>query len=151
MHKIDPASDLQHDTPKRRQTARQRRVLNTLPLAHRLAARVAVDEPQRERLLGQAMVGLLEAVDSFDPSVATLRFGAYAEPHIIRALERTPDAREVRTAQAEVAAAISSRQRVRELAGFLGVPVEALVGALTDVTDRERVLERLPRPIRGAA
>jgi DNA-directed RNA polymerase specialized sigma subunit len=125
-------------------------MLNNLPLAHRLAARNAVDQFHRERRLGQAMVGLVEAADSFEAANVKLRFGAYAEFHIARALDRRPDAEEIAAAQARIAAAISSRQRVRELADFLQVPTVALVGGLMDAAAQEPASSRL-RLVHAAA
>jgi DNA-directed RNA polymerase specialized sigma subunit len=129
--------------------ARNRRMLNNLPLAHRLAADGAVDESHREQRLGQAMVGLVEAANRFDDT-GHVRFGAFAEPCITRALARVPGADEVAAAQAEIAAAISSQERVQELASFLQVPTAALVGGLMDATARERTSTRL-RLVHGAA
>lgn len=136
---------------RRRRQARDRRLLNNLPLAHRLAARHADDARPEDELLGQAMVGLLDAVDSFEDAAAEGRFGAYAEPRIISALTQPRDAQAVAHAQAAVAAAIASQNRVQELASFLDVPVGALVGGLMDASASERELGREPRTLRGVA
>jgi DNA-directed RNA polymerase specialized sigma subunit len=143
-------SDIEHYRRRRRRRARDRRMLNNLPLAHRLAATQAEDPQEEQLLLGQAMVGLVRAADAFEQSEPDCRFGAYAEPHIASALERDPGAGEVQVAQAEIAEAISSQERVQELAAFLDVPVDALVGGLMDVTARERVFARY-RPLRDVA
>jgi DNA-directed RNA polymerase specialized sigma subunit len=150
MTTTNQLSELEHHRERRCQQARNRRMLNNLPLAHRLAAGRAADPRHEEYLLGQAMVGLVEAVDSFEQIETNARFGAFAEPHITSALDRSRDEAEVEVAQAEIAEAISSQERVQELADFLDVPAEALVGGLMDAAARERVFNR-HRPVRGAA
>jgi DNA-directed RNA polymerase specialized sigma subunit len=142
--------DLEQYRSRRRRRARARRMLNNLPLAHRLAATRASDREQEHRLLGQAMVGLVEAAESFERTEPECRFGAFAEPRIASALEREPRESEVQVARAEIAEAISSQERVQELATFLDVPVDALVGGLMDVTERERIFARY-RPLSGVA
>jgi DNA-directed RNA polymerase specialized sigma subunit len=143
-------TDIDQYRHRRRRRARDKRVLNNLPLAHRLAATRAEDPQTEQLLLGQAMVGLVKAADAFEQQAPDCRFGAYAEPLIASALEDDRDPGEVQLAQAEIAEAISSQERVHELAAFLDVPVDALVGGLMDVTARERVFARYA-PLRGAA
>jgi DNA-directed RNA polymerase specialized sigma subunit len=142
MTPMDRPSEFTYPRTRRNRRARERRMLNNLPLAHRLASCRALDSLHEEYLLGQAMVGLVEAVDRFEQAPVDGRFGAYAEPHIISALDRARDEAEVAVAQAVLAAAISSQARAVELAAFLDVPVAALVGGLMDVTARERILRR---------
>jgi DNA-directed RNA polymerase specialized sigma subunit len=139
MTPMNELSELAQHRAHRRRKARNRRMLNSLPLAHRLASGRAADDLHSEYLLGQAMVGLVQAADSFEQETTACRFGAYAEPHITSALSRIRDEQEVEIAQAEVAEAICSQERVQTLAAFLDVPVEALVGGMMDVTARERV------------
>jgi DNA-directed RNA polymerase specialized sigma subunit len=143
-------SEFQRYYERRRRQDRHRRMLNNLPLAHRMASDRAADAVHGEALLGQAMVGLVQAADSFDPVEARDRFGAFAKPHITSALDRAFDEDEVEVAQAEIAEAISSQDRVQELARFLEVRVDALVGGLMDATARERVFTR-NRSLRGVA
>ena len=150
MSTLNEPADLQHFRRRREVQARNRRMLNNLPLAHRLASKRAADSLHEEYLLGQAMVGLVEAADSFEREDTGTRFGVYAEPHITDALDRIRDEAEVEVAPGVVAEAISSQGRVQELASFLDVPVEALVGGLMDATARERVFSRR-RPLRGVA
>ncbi len=145
-----PPVDLDQHRRRRRRRARHLLMLNNLPLAHRLAATRADDAQQEQLLLGRAMVGLVEAADTFERTAPDCRFGAFAEPRITSALERRPPAGEVKVAQAEIAEAISSQERVQELAAFLDVPVDALVGGLMDVTARERVYARY-RPVSDVA
>jgi DNA-directed RNA polymerase specialized sigma subunit len=135
-------TDLAQFGDARRRRARNRRMLNNLPLAHRLAADHAESTAAEPALLGQAMVGLVEAADSFERTEPACRFGAFAEPRIASALERGAPASEVQVAQASIAEAISSQERVQELASFLDVPVDALVGGLMDAAARERIFPR---------
>jgi DNA-directed RNA polymerase specialized sigma subunit len=123
-----------HELDRYRQRRHQRecnqRLLRNLPLAHRLASAQATGAPAavREGCLEQAMVGLVEAVDHYDAEAASTRFGTYATPYITDALCRERDDHEIDRAQARVAGAMVSQQRVRDLASFLNCPVEALVG-----------------------
>jgi DNA-directed RNA polymerase specialized sigma subunit len=135
-------TDLETLRNQRRRRARNRRMLNNLPLAHRLAATRASDAATERTLLGQAMVGLVEAADSFERTEPDCRFAAFAEPCIASALERRAADSEVQVAQANIAEAISSQERVQELASFLDVPVDALVGGLMDANARARVFSR---------
>ena len=143
-------TDIESYRHRRRRRAREKRMLNNLPMAHRLAADRADDPREEQLLLGRAMVGLVEAVDSFEKTEPDCRFGAFAEPRIESALARRAPEADVQVAQAEIAEAISSQERVQELAAFLDVPVDALVGGLMDVTARERVFAR-HRPVSDVA
>ena len=129
---------------RRERRGEDQRLLNNLPLAHRLATERAggYHDGLAEYFLGQAMVGLVEAADSFDFAPSGERFGAWAEPAIRDALERLRDESEVELAQARVARAIADQQRTRELASFLGVPTSALVGGLMDAAAHESGMAR---------
>lgn len=119
--------------PDRRRVGAERELLlNNLPLAARLARDGADDHAEDPTRFGRALVGLVDAAASFGAAGATGRFGAHAEPRIAAALAESADPVRLAGARATIAAAIASRQRVRELAAFLGVPPAALGGGLAD-------------------
>ncbi|MBO0769716.1 MAG: hypothetical protein J2O48_13615, partial [Solirubrobacterales bacterium] len=124
-----PVTKIERYRERRRLHERSRRLQRNLPLAHRIAVEGACAGQQHEVLLEQAVVGLVEAADNFEVTDADCRFGAFAEPHIRAALGRDRDEQAIVAAQAELATAIPSQERVQELARFLECPAETLVGA----------------------
>lgn len=65
---------------KRDEEARQKLILHNLPLVKHLAGRVAVKLPyfiQREDLEGYGVIGLMEALDKYDPAMGN-NFDSYA-------------------------------------------------------------------------
>ncbi|GIF01202.1 sigma-70 family RNA polymerase sigma factor [Paractinoplanes rishiriensis] len=87
------ASDLIHAmavTPtgdRRRPQLRADAILAWAPLAHRLVRRYANGRTDPDDLRQTAMVGLIKAVDGFDPRRGS-DFGAYATPTIVGELKR---------------------------------------------------------------
>jgi RNA polymerase sigma-B factor len=68
-------------------TAREELIRNTLPLARRLAGRYARSGEPIDDLMQVASIGLIKAVDRFDPSLGTA-FSSFAVPSILGELKR---------------------------------------------------------------
>ncbi|MBX5463929.1 MAG: sigma-70 family RNA polymerase sigma factor [Clostridia bacterium] len=123
--------------------ARERLVELNLPLVRSLVERLPASREEREDLLQAGVIGLLKAIDGFDPERGT-RFSTYAVPAILgelraylrstAALHVSRDLRELgrraRLLEAELAQAQGRSPGVEELAACLGVDRERLVEAL---------------------
>jgi RNA polymerase sigma-B factor len=127
-------------TPANREAA----VRRYLPLAHALAARYGYAAEPLEDLQQVAAVGLLNAIDRFDPDRGTA-FTSFAVPTILGELrrhfrDRTWPLRVPRDQQElfltlervrdELAVALGRQPTVAELAGRVGVGEEAVLHAL---------------------
>ncbi|MDI3299442.1 MAG: SigB/SigF/SigG family RNA polymerase sigma factor [Bacillota bacterium] len=124
-------------------SARDRLVELNLPLVRSLIERLPASREEREDLLQVGVVGLLKAIDGFDPERGT-RFSTYAVPtilgelrgylrssaalHVSRDLQEL--ARKARSLEAELAQAEGRSPGVEELARRLGVERDRLVEAL---------------------
>ncbi|HET9073283.1 MAG TPA: hypothetical protein VFN48_01775 [Solirubrobacteraceae bacterium] len=140
-HHANPGQDeLERLRRRRRERERRRRIVNGLPMVRRLAAAHAELRGQTGsgdgRAFDRALVALVGVAANPDAEALETRFGAVAEAAIRTALARreAPDAATLAAARAEVEAAVASQERVRHLATFLAVPVEALVGGLVDAS-----------------
>lgn len=124
--------------------ARDRLVELNLPLVRHLVERLPAGRGEREDLLQAGVVGLLKAIDGYDPGRGT-RFSTYAVPTILgelRAYLRTAsspihvsrDLRELaeraRRLEAELTQARGRSPNVTELAERLGVERDRLLEAL---------------------
>ena len=78
---VTPASD------PRRQDLRADAIVAWIPLAHRLAGRYVTDRERGDDVRQTAVVGLIKAVDGFDPRCGT-DFVAYAVPTIVGEMKR---------------------------------------------------------------
>ncbi len=128
---------------RREQRLRDRYLLRHLPLAFALARRYAPTYGTEQELIAIARLGLVRAVQQFDPASGT-PFSVFAEQLIVAELEdhiddhhfTTPDHRaRARAADAEqargsLAEAVGRQERIHDLAGFLGCDVGALVDGL---------------------
>jgi RNA polymerase sigma-B factor len=141
---------------RRNQRVRDEFLLRHLPLAYSLARLYAGEYGTEEELVRVASRGLVRAVQQFEPT-GEAPFAEFAEPLIIAELEdfvqESAARREVRpatrgrgsaAADDAVAAAIGRQPHVRDLAGFLGCDVGALVGGLMLAVEREPHL--IPSP-----
>ena len=123
---------------------RDRAVQQYMPLAQRLAAKYHRGSEPHEDLLQVAYLGLVKAVDGFDPHHGT-RFASYAIPTISGELRRhfrdttwtlhvprgvQEAALDVRRATDEAAVRLGRAPTVRELADRTGLRVEEVVEAL---------------------
>jgi DNA-directed RNA polymerase specialized sigma subunit len=142
-----------------------KRLLRELPLVHRLAHRYAyLLDVAEEDLVPIGCLGLVKAQSDYDAR-RDGEFHEYAEPIIVAELERyvrstrdQPEGlrkllgwdRETESARVEISDAIGRQDHVKDLAGFLGCGVEALVGGLMDAVERDGTLLS-NRALRGAA
>jgi RNA polymerase sigma-B factor len=123
---------------------RERLVRRYLPLAHSLAARYRGSEEPFEDLLQVAYVGLLNAVDRFDPARGTA-FSSFAVPTILGELRRhfrdrtwavrvPRDGQElylrIERARDTLAVALGRQPTTAELAAHLGATEEQVLHAL---------------------
>lgn len=126
--------------PRMREAAIQR----YMPLARRLAARYHHGQEPFDDLLQVAYLGLVKAVDRFDPGIGT-RFSSFAIPTITGELRRhfrdtswtlhvprgvQESALEVTKATAELSHRLGRAPTVNEIARATGLGVEAVVEAL---------------------
>jgi RNA polymerase sigma-B factor len=140
--------------------ARDELIERLLPLARKLAARYAyTDEPQ-EDLVQVASVGLIKALDRFDPERGST-FASYAVPTMLGELRRhfrdkswaahVPRATQERALEVNGAvAALSTRlgrvPTTREIARHLGASVEQVIEAIEAATAYDAAsLESLPQ------
>jgi RNA polymerase sigma-B factor len=129
-----------HPTPEDREAAVER----YLPLAHALAARYAHSSEPMEDLQQVAAVGLLNAIDRFDPDRGTA-FSSFAVPTILGELRRhfrdrtwpvrVPRALQELTlriehARDELVVSLGRQPTIGELAHDLGVSEELVLQAL---------------------
>jgi RNA polymerase sigma-B factor len=144
---------------------RDRRLLRSLPLAHALAHRYAVEcGAHPGELVGVANIGLVKALSSYD-TTASVPFGAHAEPIVAAELEhylrsdrmglegmRHTLARhsKVVAARKEIAAAMSRQEHLQKLASWLHVGVDVLVNGLLEAVERDGRLLTDPK-LRGLA
>lgn len=126
--------------------ARERAVLQSVPLVHYLLARMGITREMGgdyEDLAHQGLMGLIEAVDQFDPDFSA-RFSTYASLRIrgkildyLRASDWMPRAARKRTRQIQksIAALWSGNLREpteEEIAKHLGTTVEDVQQGLAD-------------------
>ena len=140
-----PGMELDELWPRRAWPAvRAELVRRHLPLAHRLAARYRNPNEPMEDLRQVATIGLLGAIDRFDPARG-VSFHAFAVPTILGALKRhfrqtgwsahvprgTQElALRVTRAAQELGARTGASPRVDAIAAHLGVPVEDVLFGL---------------------
>ena len=145
----------------RDQRAREELVRRYIPLSERLASRYrAADEPFDD-LLQVAKLGLLNAIDRFDPS-REIPFPAFASPTILGEMRRhfrdrawtirVPRGLHDLSAEVEKATEALTREKqrppsVREIASRLGVEIERVLEAL-ESGERRRPLS-LDHPLGG--
>jgi RNA polymerase sigma-B factor len=136
-----------------------------LPLARKLAARYVRSGEPYDDLVQVASVGLVNAVDRFDPQRG-FAFTSFAVPTIVGELKRhfrdhgwalhvARGARERAQAVAEAEATIRAdagrAPSVHELAQYLEMSTEEVVEALQTITAREAVSLDAPLPLDGAS
>ena len=125
-----------------------------LPMAYRLAACYRGGPVPYEELVQTAELGLVRAVERFDPG-SGIAFRAFAAPLIStelgRALREGGSARrpDEARAQHQIAAALGRGPRVRDLARLLAVDPDVMAEALLQAASRETVTLNLPVPRRG--
>ena len=140
---LDRANKLPEDDPQRREL-RQEAAIQALPYAKRLARRFqGLGEPLDD-LEQVAALGLLKAIDRFDPSMGA-DFASYATPtitgelkrhfrdkgwsvHVPRRLQELRQ--EINKARAEIAQHIGHEPTAQQLADDIGVDIEQVVEAL---------------------
>ena len=133
--------------------AREQAITATLPLARKLAARYARPEVPMEDLIQVAAVGVVKAVDRWDPARGGA-FAGFAVPTILGELRRyfrqnswtvrpTRELQELWLAAERTRDALTSELRrrptVEELAAALGRPDEEVLEALFAGSTRESV------------
>lgn len=101
--------------------ARERQICEHLPLVRRCTGDLRVPASLREDLLQVGVIGLIYAIDHFDPSRG-VGFTAYARPHIRGAMFRylrdcVPHIRVPRRYQEICRAVHASRERLRQSLG----------------------------------
>lgn len=120
-------------------------------MARRVAGSAVVEF---DDLIGYGVEGLIQAVDSYDPSY-DVPFTAWARLHIrttlqdaLRTLDPVPHAirargREIQQAAAALAARHGAWPTTREIAAEVGIPLHKLRGLLRVLTRRSVSLERV--------
>jgi RNA polymerase sigma factor for flagellar operon FliA len=126
--------------------AREKLVLDSVPLVHYLLARMGVsqkDSNDYEDLAHQGLLGLIEAVDHFDPAYST-RFSTYASMRIrgkildyLRTSDWMPRSARKRTRQIEKSISALWSENLREpteeeIAAHLQVDVDEVRQGLAD-------------------
>jgi RNA polymerase sigma-B factor len=139
--------------------AREQLVLRFMPLARQLAARYRHAGESQEDLVQVACVGLLKAVDRFDPARSN-GFTRYAVPTMLGELKRhfrdkgwsvhVPRATQelvlkVSEALGTLPAKLGRSPRPRDVAEALGVPVEDVLEAMEAATAYEAASLDAPR------
>jgi RNA polymerase sigma-B factor len=140
--------------------AREQLVLRFLPLARQLASRYRHAGESQDDLVQVACVGLLKAVDRFDPARGSA-FTKYAVPTMLGELKRhfrdkgwsvhVPRATQelvlkVSEAMGALPAKLGRSPRPRDVAEALGAPVEDVLEALEAATAYESTSLEAPRP-----
>lgn len=141
---------------------RERAIEEYVPLAHKLARRYDRGREPLEDLQQVAVVGLVKAIDRFDPSLGT-RFASFAIPTIAGELRRhfrdatwsvhVPRAAQenmlrLRQATSELGDRLQRDPTVSELGEETGLDAEQIVEALQVVDATE--LTSLDRPLGGS-
>ncbi|HEY1277298.1 MAG TPA: SigB/SigF/SigG family RNA polymerase sigma factor [Thermoleophilaceae bacterium] len=140
--------------------AREQLVLRFLPLARQLAGRYRHAGELQDDLVQVACVGLLKAVDRFDPDRGCT-FTKYAVPTMLGELKRhfrdkgwsvhVPRATQelvlkVSEAMGALPAKLGRSPRPRDVAQALGAPVEDVLEAMEAATAYESTSLEAPRP-----
>ena len=143
--------------------AREQLVLRMIPLARQLAMRYRAGGESQEDLLQVACVGLLKAVDRYEPERGG-GFTRYAVPTILGELKRhfrdkgwsvhVPRATQelvlkVSDALGTLPGKLGRAPRPRDIAEALGAPVEDVLEAMEAATAYEASSLDAPRPGRG--
>lgn len=129
------------------EAARNRAIEANLPLVHSIVRRFLASGQEGDDLFQIGCVGLMKAVDRFDPTVG-VQFSTYAVPVIIGEIRRflrdsgtikvSRDLKhlawESRRKQEELAKALGRDPTPQEVAGALQVPVDRLLEALDSTT-----------------
>ena len=139
--------------------AREELVDRYMPLARSLARRYASAREPIDDLVQVASLGLVKAVDRFDPTRG-LRFSSYAVPTILGEIKRyfrdtgwavhvprsaQEDALELQRVQAKLTARTGRPPSVNELAEFMELPVEEVLDRLEIVTAHHATSLDTPR------
>ena len=142
------------------QTAREALVRRFMPLARSLARRYDRSSEPFEDLLQVASLGLLKALDRFDPALGH-PFASFAVPTILGELRRhfrdagwsvhvprgsQERALKVRDAQERLANARGRAATVNELAEYLELSTEEIIDALQAIQAYESLSLDAPRP-----
>jgi RNA polymerase sigma-B factor len=140
--------------------ARDRLVERFIPLARQLASRYSYTDEPHEDLVQVACVGLIKAVDRFEPERGS-SFVNYAVPTILGELKRhfrdkgwavhVPRAMQERALQVNQAiASLSTRlgrsPSAREIAQHVGAPVEEVLEAMEAATAYDAISLEAPPP-----
>jgi RNA polymerase sigma-B factor len=140
--------------------AREQLVLRLMPLARQLAARYRHGGESQEDLIQVACIGLLKAVDRYDPQRGG-GFTRYAVPTILGELKRhfrdkawsvhVPRATQelvlkVSEALGTLPARLGRSPRPRDVADEVGAPVEEVLEAMEAATAYEAASLDAPRP-----
>jgi RNA polymerase sigma-B factor len=141
-------------------TAREDLVRRFMPLARSLARRYDRSSEPFEDLLQVASLGLLKALDRFDPELGH-PFASFAVPTILGEMRRhfrdagwsvhvprgsQERALKVRDAQERLANAHGRAPTVHELAGYLELSTEEVIDALQAIQAYESLSLDAPRP-----